>query len=151
MLIVWRLLHFFGFVFWFTGLLGTTSAQVAARKAPDPEARRGAWAVVRRLQAMEYVGLVLTPLSGVFLTVSTYGHLFRGSPPFVHVKLLLVVVAVVLNLAVIARRRKAETALLAGDHAGFAAALRTISILEGIATLMLPAAIVVVVVMKYAG
>ena len=151
MLILWRLLHFFGFVFWFVGLLGTTSAQVAARKARDPEARRGAWAVVRRLQPMEIVGMILTPLSGIWLTKTVYGGLFGSSPPFVHIKLLLVIIAVVFNVLVIVKRRKAETALLAGDHGGFLAALRTISIFEGIATLMLPAAIVVVVVLKYGG
>ena len=73
MLILWRLLHIFGFIFWSVGLLGTTAAQVAAKRAPDTEARRGAWSVVKRLQPWEIVGLVLTPLSGIFLTITVYG------------------------------------------------------------------------------
>lgn len=148
-MILWRLLHFFGFVFWFVGIIGTTSAQIAARKAPDPEARRGAWAVVRRLQVQEIIGMVLTPLAGIFLTISVYGHLFRGSPIFVHIKLLLVIFAVGLNLVMIGWRRKAEARLLGGDQAGFTAWLKKIAMVQGIATLLLAASIFVVVFIKY--
>ena len=150
MLILWRLVHTFGFIFWFTGLIGTTAAQVAARKAPDSEARRGAWAVVRKLQIWEIVGLVLTPIGGIFLTTTTYGHLFRGTPAFVHIKLLLVIIAVVLNIVVILQRKKAEARLLAGDQAGFTGIIKRVAMLQGIATLMLPAAVFVVILIKYA-
>lgn len=150
MLILWRLLHFFGFIFWFTGLLGTTAAQVAAKRAPDVEARRGAWSVVKRLQPWEIAGLVITPIAGILLTVATYGQLFRGTPPFVHIKLTLAIIAAVLNLVVIARRKRAE-AQLGADAATFGNALKPVNILEGIATLMLPIAVLVVVIMKYGG
>jgi uncharacterized membrane protein len=149
MLILWRLVHIFGFIFWFTGLIGTTAAQVATRKAPDSEARRGAWAVVRRLQMWEIIGMVLTPIGGIFLTTTMYGHLFRGTPAFVHIKLLLVVIGVVLNIVLISQRKKAEARLLAGDQAGFASLLKRMAMIQGIATLTLPAAIFVVELIKY--
>ncbi|WP_373046111.1 hypothetical protein [Vulgatibacter sp.] len=149
MLILWRLVHTFGFILWFIGLFGTTAAQVAARKAADPAARRGAWTVVRRLQPFEIVGMILTPLGGIFLTTSIYGHLFAGTPAFVHIKLLLVIIAFVLNLVVIVKRRQVEERITAGDDAGFTKGVKRLAMLEGIATLMLPAAVVVVVVIKY--
>ena len=151
MLILWRLLHIFGFIFWFVGLMGTTSAQAAAKRAPDAEARRGAWSVVKRLQPWEIVGLVLTPISGIFLTVTVYGHLFRGSPSFVHIKLLLAIVAAVLNIVVIVLRKKADARLATGDAPGFAQALKPVNIMQGIATLMLPLAVLAVVIIKYGG
>jgi len=150
MLILWRLLHIFGFIFWFVGLLGTTAAQVAAKRAPDAEARRGAWSVVQRLQPWEIAGLVLTPIAGIFLTVTIYGHLFRGSPAFVHIKLLLALVAAVLNIVVIVLRKR-PAAQLGADAATFGRALKPVNILEGIATLMLPLAVLAVVIIKYGG
>lgn len=150
MLILWRLVHVFGFIFWFVGLLGTAGAQVAARKAPDLAGRRGAWSVVRRLQPWEIVGLVLAPVGGIFLTVGVYGHLFRGSPAFVHIKLLLAAFAIVCNLLAIAARRKASERLGNGDEAGFLAALKKANMFTGMATQMLPIAVIVVIAMKYA-
>ena len=151
MLILWRLVHTFGFLFWFAGLIGTTVGQASARRAADVEARRGAGAPVRRFQIWEILGLVLTPLGGIFLTLTIYGHLFRGSPAFVHIKLLLVIIAAVLNIVVIVKRKKADELLRAGDQMAFGHALRRIGMLEGIATVMLPAAIFVVMFIKYGG
>lgn len=151
MLILWRLVHTFGFLFWFAGLIGTTIGQASARRAADVEARRGAWSTVRRFQIWEILGLVLTPLGGLFLAVTIYGHVFRGSPAFVHIKLLLVIIAAVLNVVVILQRRKADALLRAGDQMAFGNALRRIGMLEGMATVMLPAAIFVVMVLKYGG
>ena len=147
-LVLWRLVHFFGFICWFVGLLGTTAAQVGVRKAGDVPARRAAWAVLKRLQPYEIIGLVLTPIGGILLTTTIYGSLFKGTPAFVHIKLVLVIVAFVLNLVILGMRARAEP-LLQTDGPVLAGKLKRINMLQGIATLMLPAAVIVVIAMKY--
>lgn len=149
MLMVWRLVHTFGFIAWFVGLLGTTAAQVGVRKASDPQSRRSAWAVLKRLTPYEMVGMVLTPIGGVFLTIATYGHLFRGSPSFVHIKLLLVLIALVGNILLVVMRKKAEALL--DDPTALTPTLKRMSMVQGITTLMLPVAVLVVIVIKYKG
>lgn len=149
MLMVWRLVHTFGFIAWFVGLLGTTAAQVGVRKASDLQARQSAWAVLKRLTPYEFIGMVLTPVGGVFLTVTTYGHLFRGSPSFVHIKLLLVLIALVGNVLLVVMRKKAEGLL--GDPAALTPTLKRMSMVQGITTLMLPLAVLAVIIVKYGG
>jgi len=148
MIVLWRLAHFFGFICWFVGLLGTTAAQVGVRKATDVPTRRAAWAVLERLQPYEIIGLILTPISGLLLTVSMYGHVFKGSPAFVHIKLLLVIVAAVLNVLLLVMRKKAKT-MLQTDMPGLEGRLKRLSMIQGMATLMLPVAVIVVVWFKY--
>lgn len=147
MLIVWRLIHTFGFIAWFVGLLGTTAAAVAARKAVDVSGRRAAWSVLKRLVPYEMVGLVLTPLGGIALAIFIYGHLFRGTPAFVHIKLLLVIIAVIGNVVLIGLRKKAEAQL--DDPAAVTPTLKRIAMVQGITTLMLPIAVIVVIAYKY--
>lgn len=149
MLIVWRLVHTFGFIAWFVGLLGTTAAQVGVRKAADASSRRSAWAVLKRLTPYELIGMVLTPTGGVFLTITTYGHLFKGTPSFVHIKLLLVLIALIGNIILVVMRKKAAAML--DDSAALTPMLKKMSALQGITTLMLPIAVLVVIIIKYRG
>lgn len=134
-----KLFHTFGFVFWFVGLLGTTAAQVAARKAQGREGRIAAWSVTKRLEPFEWIGLVVTPLTGIALAV--VGGMFKLG--FVHAKLLLVVFAVVFNLLTIAKRRQIG-AQIGAEGADVSAGMKRLAMFQGIATLMLPLAILAV-------
>lgn len=138
-----KLVHTFGFVAWFVGLLGTTAAQVAARKAPGREGRQAAWSVVKRLSPFEVIGLVVTPLAGI--GVAATGGMFKLG--FVHTKLLLVVIAVVFNLLVIAKRRQVGKQIEA-DSGDLQPAMKRLAMFHGIATLMLPLAIAAVYLMR---
>ena len=138
-----KLVHTFGYVAWFVGLLGTTAAQVAARKATTRDGRLAAWSVVKRLSPFEVIGLVVTPVAGIALAMA--GGMFKLG--FVHTKLLLVVIAVVFNLLVIAKRRQVG-AQLEADAADASASMKRLAMFHGIATLMLPLAILAVFLMK---
>lgn len=152
MYVLWKLLHVFGFVAWFIGLVGSTSTAAAARRAGTPEARTAAWNAGRALWANEIVGMVLTPTSGLALgaiMAGGFGAMFTTPTlAFVHWKLLLVLVALVGNVILFRLRGRFAAALATGgpelDRAGARMAM-----VQGITTLMLPVAVVVVVVMKY--
>jgi len=138
-----KLVHTFGFVAWFVGLLGTTAAQVVARKATTRDGRLAAWSVVKRLSPFEVIGLIVTPLAGAALAAN--GGMFKLA--FVHTKLLLVVIAVVFNLLVIAKRRQVG-AQLEADAGDVSASMKRLAMFHGIATLMLPLAILAVFLMR---
>ncbi|AKU89994.1 CopD family protein [Vulgatibacter incomptus] len=138
-----KLLHIFGFIAWFSGLLGTTAAQVAVRKAQSAEGRQAAWSVMNRLVPNEIFGMILTPLAGIALTV----HAGMGKLGFVHTKMLLVLIAVVFNVLVIVARKKAAPRIAEGGPE-LGSALKRMAMFQGIATLMLPAAVVVVMLLR---
>lgn len=149
-LIIWRLVHTFGFISWFVGLLATTGTQVAARKAPDAPGRQVAWASMRRFVPYEIVGMILTPIGGLALAKTIYGSFMPKGAIFVHIKLLLVIVAVIMNVLLLLQRKKTEP-LVAEGGAPFAKSLKRMAMFQGIATLMLPLAVVVVIVLRYKG
>ncbi|HWV38730.1 MAG TPA: hypothetical protein VN033_09680 [Vulgatibacter sp.] len=134
-----KLFHTFGFVSWFVGLLGTTAAQVATRKVQGREGRLAAWSVTRRLEPFEWIGLAVTPLTGIALAV--VGGMFKLG--FVHAKLALVLIAVFFNLMTIAMRRKVGMQL-EGEGADVSAGMKRLAMFQGIATLMLPLAVLAV-------
>jgi len=147
-MITWKLLHTFGFVAWFVGLLSTTGLQVFARKAQDATARQTAWAALRRFVPYEVVGMILTPISGLFLAKTIYGAFVPPKVIFVHIKLTLVLLAVIGNLVLFRMRPRA--ALLAPDGGpAYDRALRRIAAVQGITTLMLPLAVIVVIIFRY--
>lgn len=148
MLILWKLLHVFGFVAWFVGLLSTTGLQVMARKAGDPVARQTSWATLRRFVPYEIMGMVLTPISGLFLALTLYGALIPPKVIFVHIKLLLVFLALVGNLFLFRLRKKAAP-LAADGGPAYDKAMRRLAAVQGITTIMLPLAVIVVVVLRY--
>ena len=106
-MVLWKLLHTFGFIAWFVGLLATTGLQVVARKAGDATARQTAWASLRRFVPYEIVGMVLTPISGLFLARTAYGAFIPPKVIFVHIKLLLVFLAVIGNILLFRLRARA--------------------------------------------
>lgn len=138
-----KLLHFFGFVAWFVGLLATTGVQVMARKAGDAVARQTSWATLRRFVPYEIVGMVLTPLSGVLLA-ATLGVF---AAPFVHIKFLLVLIALVGNIVLFRLRARAAPLAAEGGPA-YEASMRRIAAVQGVTTAMLPLAVIVVVVLR---
>ena len=147
-----KLVHSFGWALWFAGLLGTAAAQVATRRARDAAARTGAWSVVHRLQGLELAGMVLVPISGFVLAYFLGGSLegMFTNPPlrFVHWKLLLVAVALVLNVVVMLQRQAVPPLLVDGGPPLDRRLVR-LSMFHGIATLMLPVAVVVVIAARY--
>jgi hypothetical protein len=147
-----KLVHAFGWALWFAGLLGTAAAQVATRRAAEAAARSGAWSVVRRLQGLEVAGMVLVPLSGFVLAYllggSLEGMFTNPTLRFVHWKLALVAVALVLNVVVVLERQ-AVPPLLAAGGPPLDRRLVRLAMIHGIATLMIPAAVVVVIAMRY--
>ena len=149
-----KLAHAFGWALWFAGLLGTAAGQVATRRARDAEGRAGAWSVVRRLQGLEVAGMVLTAPSGFFLAYVLGGGLSgmftNPALRFVHYKLLFVAVALVLNVAVILKRQAMAPELAAGGPA-LDRSLKRLAMLHGIATLMIPAAVIAVIVIRFGG
>jgi uncharacterized membrane protein len=149
----WKLLHVFGFVAWFIGLVGSTSTAAAARRAPSAEARLTAWNAGRRLWLNEKIGMVLTPISGLMLGVvlaGGFGEMFT-SPAlrFVHIKLTLVILALIGNLLLLRQRTRVAAALEAGGPE-LEAAFKRMAMMQGITTMMLPIAVFVVVLMKHA-
>lgn len=148
MLLTWKLVHTFGFIAWFAGLLATTTAQVVARKAPDAGARRTAWSLMRRYVPLEIVGMIATPIGGLLTTWAKYGSFFPKGVIFVHIKLLLVILAVIGNGVLLAQRKKA-TPLLESGGAPWNSALKRIAMVQGITTLMLPLAVIVVLWFLY--
>jgi uncharacterized membrane protein len=149
---LFKLVHALGWSLWLAGLLGTAAAQVATRRAGNADGRIAAWSVVRRLQGLEIAGMILTPASGLVLgTVLSGGFAAMFTNPalrFVHVKLGLVAVALVLNVATILKRQELPPFVAAGGP-DLDRRLKRLAMLHGIATLMLPAAIVTVIGMKY--
>ena len=147
-----KLAHAFGWALWFAGLLGTAAAQVATRRAQDPAGRNAAWSVVRRLQGLEIAGMILTPSSGFVLAFLLGGGLSgmftNPTLRFVHWKLALVAVALVLNVAV-ALQRQPLTPLVTAGGPELDRRLKRLAMLHGIATLMLPIAVVVVIAMRF--
>lgn len=147
-----KLAHAFGWAIWFAGLLGTAAAQVATRRAGSPEGRIAAWSVVRRLQGLEIAGMILTPASGLILgSVVAGGFAAMFTNPalrFVHVKLGLVAVALVLDVWTIGQRQQLPPFVAAGGPE-LDRRLKRLAMFHGIATLMLPAAVFVVIGMKY--
>lgn len=141
---IWKLLHVFGFVAWFVGLLATTGLQVVARKAEDPLARQTCWAGLRRFTPYELVGMVLTPVSGIALALTVYGSVFPRGATFVHIKILLVLLAVIGNVVVFRLRGRAAP-LAADGGPAYDKAMRRLAMVQGLATLMLPLAVIVVV------
>lgn len=137
-MLVLKILHVFGFIAWFTGLLGTTAAQVGVRKAKDREGRIAAWAVMQRLVPYEIAGMIVTPGTGLALAIG--GGMFRQG--FVHIKILLVVVALIFNILLFVKRKDAKVAL-AEDGPALGASLKRMAAFQGIATLMLPLAVLV--------
>ncbi len=140
---VLKLLHTFGFVAWFVGLIGTTSAQVAVRKAGSADGRVAAWSVVNRLIPFEIAGMIITPLAGLAMAISA-GMFKMG---FVHTKLLLVVIAVAFNVLLLVMRKKAGAHVTSGGPE-LGAALKRMAMFQGIATLMLPAAVLAIMFMR---
>jgi uncharacterized membrane protein len=149
---LFKLIHAFGWSIWLAGLLGTAAAQVATRRAGSAEGRSAAWSVVRRLQGLEIAGMILVPSSGLILgTVLAGGFAAMFTNPllrFVHVKLGLVAVALVLDVATILKRQELPPFLAAGGPE-FDRRLKRLAMLHGIATLMLPLAVFTVIAMKY--
>lgn len=148
MLILWKLLHTFGFISWFVGLLATTGTQVTARKAPDASGRQVAWAAMRRFVPYEVFGMVVTPISGLFLAKVLYGAFIPPKVVFVHIKLSLVLVALVANVLLLLQRTRTEPLVAEGGPA-FQKGIRRMAMFQGIATLMLPVAVIVVIAMRY--
>jgi uncharacterized membrane protein len=147
-MLIWRLVHTFGFISWFVGLLATTGTQVAARKAPDASGRQVAWASMRRFVPYEIVGMILPPIGGLLVAKTVYGSFMPKGVLFVHIKLLLVIIAIVMNVLLLIQRAKAEP-LVAEGGAPFAKSLKRMAMFQGIATMMLPLAVVVVILLKY--
>lgn len=147
---IWKLLHTFGFIAWFVGLLSTTGLQVVARKAGDATARQTAWASIRRFVPYEVVGMVLTPLSGLLLAHAFYGAFIPRTVIFIHIKLLLVLLAVAGNLALFRLRSRAAPLSAEGGPA-YDKAMRHLAAMQGITTIMLPLAVIVVIVLRYRG
>lgn len=142
-MLVLKIFHVFGFAAWFTGLLGTTAAQVGVRKAQDREGRIAAWGVMERLVPYEIVGMVLAPATGIALAI--VGGLFKQG--FVHAKLLLIVIALIFNILLLLKRRDAKVAL-AEDTPALGAALKRMAAFQGIATLMLPLAVLALYILR---
>lgn len=149
-MILWKLLHTFGFIAWFVGLLATTGLQVLARKAGDATARQTAWASIRRFVPYEIAGMVLTPISGLMLAWTIYGAFIPRTVIFVHIKLLLVLLALVGNLVLLRLRSRAAPLAAEGGPA-YDKSMRGLAALQGITTLMLPLAVIVVIVLRYGG
>jgi len=150
MLVLWKLLHTFGFVAWFVGLLGTFGLLGLASRAGDPVARQTAWAGVRRFVPYEVAGMILTPISGLFLARTIYGAFLPPKVVFVHIKLTLVLLALVGNLALLGMRKKA--ALLAPDGGpAYGRTVRAVTVVQALTTLMLPLAVFVVIIFRYRG
>jgi hypothetical protein len=149
---LFRILHFVGFTSWLIGLVGSTSTAAAARRGATAEARLTAWNAGKRLWGNEIVGMVLTPLGGLVqgaLLAGGFAAMFRTpSLAFVHWKLLLVIVALAGNLVLFRMRRRVGGLLQAGGPE-LEAAYKPMAMVQGITTLMLPAALLVVVLMKY--
>lgn len=149
---LFKLTHAFGWALWFAGLLGTAAAQVATRRAADADGRAGAWSVVRRLEGLEIAGMVLAGPSGFVLAFllggGLYGMFTNPALRFVHWKLLFVALALVVNVAVVLRRQTLAPLVPAGGPE-FDRALGRLAILQGIATLMIPAAVIAVIVIRF--
>lgn len=152
MLALFKLVHAFGWALWFAGLLGTAAAQAATRRAGTAEGRSSAWSVVRRLQGLELAGMILVPISGLalgYLLSGGFGAMFRNPAlGFIHVKLTLVAVALVLGVAAILKRQAMPPFLAAGGPE-LDRRLRRLAMLHGIATLMIPASVITVILMRY--
>lgn len=147
MLALWKLLHIFGFVAWFVGLLATFGLLGLAAKAADPVARQTTWAGIRRFYPYEIAGMILVPISGLLLAKTLYGAFIPPKVVFVHVKLTLVLLAVAGNLALLGMRKRA--ALLAPDGGpAYGRTLRVVAVVQTLTTLMLPLAVIVVIIFR---
>lgn len=138
------ILHVFGFIAWFVGLLGTTAAQVSVRRAAGAEGRLAAWSAVKRLVPYEIVGMIVTPITGLAIAISVPGMFKMG---FVHAKLLLVIIALIFNILLLLKRKDAQRQI-AEDGPALEATLKRMAMFQGIATLMLPLAVLAVFLMS---
>jgi len=138
------ILHVFGFIAWFVGLLGTTAAQVSVRKATGADGRAAAWSAVKRLAPYEVVGMIVTPITGLAMAILIPGMFKMG---FVHAKLSLVIVALICNILLL-KKRKDAAHQIAEDGPALDATLKRMAMFQGIATLMLPLAVLAVFLMS---
>ena len=96
--------HVFGLVFWDSGLLMTTAALSQHTQETSAEARQALARLERTfLRGMADPGAFLTLLAGIVLIATNASYYFRA--PWLHLKLTLVVILIVLHWFVATRTK----------------------------------------------